>query len=119
MPLITGIGQQGKLPFPLVIAALQPLDDRVAESISDSRGICEQMTNRHRPLRGPGEQIGFKQYPNSVSLRQPHKMAALGEDLLNIVNKLQDLVFNTIGNDSLDLPQIVHLPDKIFHNARS
>lgn len=37
-------------------------------------------------------------------------MAALGEDLLGIVNKLQDLVFNTIGNDSLDLPQIVTLP---------
>ncbi|KAB8356389.1 hypothetical protein FH972_023972 [Carpinus fangiana] len=34
-------------------------------------------------------------------------MASLGEDLLKIVNKLQDLVFNTIGNDSLDLPQIV------------
>lgn len=35
------------------------------------------------------------------------KMAALGDDLLSTVNKLQDLVFNTIGNDSLDLPQIV------------
>ncbi|KAF2674389.1 hypothetical protein BT63DRAFT_8926 [Microthyrium microscopicum] len=34
-------------------------------------------------------------------------MTSLGEDLLHIVNKLQDLVFNTIGNDSLDLPQIV------------
>ena len=34
-------------------------------------------------------------------------MAALGEDLLSTVNKLQDLVFNTIGSDSLDLPQIV------------
>jgi dynamin 1-like protein len=34
-------------------------------------------------------------------------MASLGEDLLVTVNKLQDLVFNTIGNDSLDLPQIV------------
>ena len=34
-------------------------------------------------------------------------MASLGDDLLNTVNKLQDLVFNTIGNDSLDLPQIV------------
>ncbi|PGH11816.1 hypothetical protein AJ80_06974 [Polytolypa hystricis UAMH7299] len=34
-------------------------------------------------------------------------MAALGEDLLVTVNKLQDLVFNTIGSDSLDLPQIV------------
>jgi hypothetical protein len=35
------------------------------------------------------------------------KMASLGDDLLNTVNKLQDLVFNTIGSDSLDLPQIV------------
>ena len=34
-------------------------------------------------------------------------MASLGQDLLSTVNKLQDLVFNTIGNDSLDLPQIV------------
>lgn len=34
-------------------------------------------------------------------------MTSLGEDLLVTVNKLQDLVFNTIGNDSLDLPQIV------------
>ncbi|KAF1996290.1 hypothetical protein P154DRAFT_525714 [Amniculicola lignicola CBS 123094] len=34
-------------------------------------------------------------------------MASLGEELLSIVNRLQDLVFNTIGNDSLDLPQIV------------
>lgn len=39
-------------------------------------------------------------------------MATLGDDLLGTVNKLQDLVFNTIGNDSLDLPQIVrgHAP---------
>jgi dynamin 1-like protein len=36
-------------------------------------------------------------------------MASLGEDLLATVNKLQDLVFNTIGSDSLDLPQIVSL----------
>ncbi|KAK5127224.1 hypothetical protein LTR85_008586 [Meristemomyces frigidus] len=34
-------------------------------------------------------------------------MASLGDSLLQTVNKLQDLVFNTIGNDSLDLPQIV------------
>lgn len=34
-------------------------------------------------------------------------MASLGENLLGVVNRLQDLVFNTIGNDSLDLPQIV------------
>ncbi|KAI8629290.1 Dynamin central region-domain-containing protein [Xylariaceae sp. FL1651] len=34
-------------------------------------------------------------------------MATLGDDLLRVVNQLQDLVFNTIGTDSLDLPQIV------------
>jgi dynamin 1-like protein len=34
-------------------------------------------------------------------------MSSLGEELLHTVNKLQDLVFNTIGTDSLDLPQIV------------
>jgi dynamin 1-like protein len=39
-------------------------------------------------------------------------MASLGEELLNIVNRLQDLVFNTIGNDSLDLPQIVRCPSR-------
>lgn len=44
--------------------------------------------------------VGFASCPSSI-------MAALGEDLLVTVNKLQDLVFNTIGNDSLDLPQIV------------
>jgi hypothetical protein len=49
-------------------------------------------------------------------------MAALGENLLVTVNKLQDLVFNTIGNDSLDLPQIVSFisshqttPVEIYH----
>jgi dynamin 1-like protein len=40
-------------------------------------------------------------------------MASLGEELLNIVNRLQDLVFNTIGNDSLDLPQIVRVTPRI------
>lgn len=44
-------------------------------------------------------------------------MAALGEDLLITVNKLQDLVFNTIGSDSLDLPQIV-CHDRIGAYAR-
>ena len=38
-------------------------------------------------------------------------MASLGDDLLKVVNKLQDLVFNTIGNDSLDLPQIVRVKE--------
>jgi len=42
-------------------------------------------------------------------------MASLGEELLNIVNRLQDLVFNTIGNDSLDLPQIVRLLRELSH----
>ena len=41
-------------------------------------------------------------------------MASLGENLLTVVNKLQDLVFNTIGNDSLDLPQIVRYPQLCF-----
>ena len=45
-------------------------------------------------------------------------MASLGDDLLKVVNKLQDLVFNTIGNDSLDLPQIVsytyHFPETSY-----
>ncbi|KAJ5248651.1 hypothetical protein N7468_000102, partial [Penicillium chermesinum] len=45
--------------------------------------------------------VGFPTHCRSI------KMASLGEDLLVTVNKLQDLVFNTIGNDSLDLPQIV------------
>ena len=40
-------------------------------------------------------------------------MTTLGDELLNTVNKLQDLVFNTIGNDSLDLPQIVS--NEILH----
>jgi len=40
-------------------------------------------------------------------------MAALGDELLGTVNKLQDLVFNTIGNDSLDLPQIVRHPSNL------
>jgi len=46
--------------------------------------------------------------PPSTNLNQATStMATLGEDLLQTVNKLQDLVFNTIGSDSLDLPQIV------------
>ena len=46
-------------------------------------------------------------------------MTTLGDDLLGTVNKLQDLVFNTIGNDSLDLPQIVSLsPDEARRGRR-
>lgn len=44
-------------------------------------------------------------------------MASLGEDLLGVVNKLQDLVFNTIGNDSLDLPQIVRFLSMHAHGV--
>lgn len=44
-------------------------------------------------------------------------MAALGENLLEVVNKLQDLVFNTIGNDSLDLPQIVRFCMAISYSS--
>lgn len=52
-----------------------------------------------------------RRLPPSVNPSHPvSDMASLGEDLLSTVNKLQDLVFNTIGNDSLDLPQIVSLP---------
>ena len=51
-------------------------------------------------LPNPSPRVPFRQ-------QRPPNMASLGEELLNVVNKLQDLVFNTIGNDSLDLPQIV------------
>lgn len=53
--------------------------------------------------------------PSAVLSTKTRKMASLGEDLLGVVNKLQDLVFNTIGNDSLDLPQIVPMP---YHTHR-
>lgn len=47
-------------------------------------------------------------------------MASLGEELLGIVNRLQDLVFNTIGNDSLDLPQIVrHTRNNSFTHTKT
>ncbi|ORY81891.1 Dynamin central region-domain-containing protein [Protomyces lactucae-debilis] len=35
------------------------------------------------------------------------KMSNSLEDLIPLVNKLQDLVFNTIGSDTIDLPQVV------------
>ena len=64
-------------------------------------GTAEQ--HQHRQTR----QIPITTSPSATPRPQPSDMASLGEDLLGIVNKLQDLVFNTIGNDSLDLPQIV------------
>jgi hypothetical protein len=53
------------------------------------------------PISAPGTPIWSKPTVGLVA------MTTLGDDLLGTVNKLQDLVFNTIGNDSLDLPQIV------------
>lgn len=41
----------------------------------------------------------------TMTASQPN-ISPLG-DLIPIVNKLQDLVFNTIGSDTLDLPQVV------------
>lgn len=60
---------------------------------------------RPSPSRPPNKHSGHRTFCSPT----PPNMAALGEDLLGVVNKLQDLVFNTIGNDSLDLPQIVRL----------
>ncbi|KAK9379654.1 Dynamin central region-domain-containing protein [Kockiozyma suomiensis] len=34
-------------------------------------------------------------------------MSSTFEDLIPVVNKLQDLVFNTIGSDTIDLPQVI------------
>jgi hypothetical protein len=56
---------------------------------------CWSVESQAKPSRSPRRHITTS------------TMASLGEELLNIVNRLQDLVFNTIGNDSLDLPQIV------------
>ncbi len=56
---------------------------------------------------GPPKHCSLPTAPSAPTNTHNIKMAALGEDLLATVNKLQDLVFNTIGNDSLDLPQIV------------
>ena len=70
----------------------------------------------HSPIRSCGITISSHHNRRGNPLTQLRRsgndafvMASLGEDLLHVVNKLQDLVFNTIGNDSLDLPQIVSL----------
>jgi hypothetical protein len=65
------------------------------------------VTRRHLPNR-------LRDSSGPYSPLHVNNMASLGEDLLGIVNKLQDLVFNTIGNDSLDLPQIVWIPAAEF-----
>lgn len=70
--------------------------------------LCPSLYSTSRP-----PQIAPSSSPPAFDTTEaiPHHttaaMAALGDDLLATVNKLQDLVFNTIGNDSLDLPQIV------------
>jgi len=76
--------------------------------------LVDIFTRQHRSF-GPEEthdcdhvrRDGSNFAPELYRLFSISNMASLGEDLLGIVNKLQDLVFNTIGNDSLDLPQIV------------
>lgn len=55
----------------------------------------------------PRQELELRERERSILQAILLNMASLGEDLLGVVNKLQDLVFNTIGNDSLDLPQIV------------
>lgn len=64
------------------------------------------MTSRERDQVLP-RALSPARIPKAPFAIRSTTMAALGEDLLATVNKLQDLVFNTIGNDSLDLPQIV------------
>lgn len=46
---------------------------------------------------------------NGAGVLSSHNMSQQTslEDLIPVVNKLQDLVFNTIGLDTLDLPQVV------------
>ena len=41
-------------------------------------------------------------------------MSSSLEDLIPLVNRLQDLVLDTIGNDNLDLPQVVVVGSQIF-----
>ncbi|CAG8387992.1 unnamed protein product [Penicillium salamii] len=69
----------------------------------------EKVAINSRPLSpeylGPARDTPPLFFP--LWIKGAYIMASLGEDLLVTVNKLQDLVFNTIGNDSLDLPQIV------------
>lgn len=72
-------------------------------------------SSRRRPRPRPRRRTTRSQAPGPIPSPFRCKsaaMATLGDDLLGTVNKLQDLVFNTIGNDSLDLPQIVrgHVP---------
>lgn len=75
----------------------------------DCSKLCQRQQNyvalEPSPILSENQNIACSNHINNVG-----NMASLGEDLLGIVNKLQDLVFNTIGNDSLDLPQIVRTP---------
>jgi hypothetical protein len=73
-----------------------------------SRGVTSEDKGEKKPVATEPSTVS-PQYTDIISINQSPTttMAALGDDLLGIVNKLQDLVFNTIGSDSLDLPQIV------------
>ena len=91
----------------LFLCAIGANDRRT--SFCSSRLIVAGTTFASRNHRACAAAVGAlrPQAPLYWSNNTPSAMANLGDDLLEIVNRLQDLVFNTIGNDSLDLPQIV------------
>lgn len=109
-------------------ASTTSLQQRRHPGTSFSAGpLCPLQVNFPSPrsTRRPSSTLGrplFTRYHDGRNLLPANQhthslrnsvMASLGEELLNIVNRLQDLVFNTIGNDSLDLPQIVRCPTRL------
>lgn len=86
-------------------------------SIGTQEVLTKDKTGEAGHVRSSKTQAYYLRTTQTTTL--PTKMAALGEDLLGVVNKLQDLVFNTIGNDSLDLPQIVCLRPQAFYKIPS
>lgn len=69
--------------------------------------LCLRSLTQHHHYHHPYPSLRNPPFHRRHCASPAGAMAALGDDLLGTVNKLQDLVFNTIGNDSLDLPQIV------------
>lgn len=106
---------------PQASLGLQPPDSWSPPLCSTCVSLCSPgdplvpRSSRRRPRPRPRRRTTRSQAPGPIPSPFRCKsaaMATLGDDLLGTVNKLQDLVFNTIGNDSLDLPQIVrgHVP---------
>lgn len=106
---------------PQASLGLQPPDSWSPPLCSTCVSLCSPgdplvpRSSRRRPRPRPRRRTTRSQAPGPIPSPfrcKPAAMATLGDDLLGTVNKLQDLVFNTIGNDSLDLPQIVrgHVP---------